>query len=104
MKNESENIVFDSKTGWSLESLTFQPKHEAHILFHSGGSKKLYLELRGISNPQALLVVLDGFDDFQIIKRDTGTPFSESGRYMCRFYVDDDRHETIIDEYEAYEA
>ena len=104
MKNESEQIVFDSKTGWSLESLTFHPKHEAQILFHNGGTKKLYLELRGIATPQALLVVLDGFDDFQIIKRDTGTPFAENSRYVCRFYVDDDRHETIIDEYEAYEA
>ena len=104
MKNESEQIVFDSKTGWYLESLTFHSKHEAEILFHDNGSRRLYLELRGICTPQALLVVLDGFDDFHVIKRDTGTPFSEGARYLCRFYVDDDKHETIVDDYEAYES
>lgn len=106
MTNTSEQIIFDSKAGWYFESLTFRPEHgtEAEILFHDSGTRKLYLELRGLRHPQVLLDVLHGFDGFHIIQGDTGTPFAESGRYLCRFYVDDERHETIIDEYEAYES
>ena len=106
MMDQEERIVFDSKTGWYFETLTFRPTHatEAEILFHDRGSRKLYVELRGIRSPRMLIDVLYGFDDFHVIERDTGTPFSEIGRYLCRFWVDDDRYETIIDEYEAYES
>ena len=106
MIDQENQIVFDSKTGWYFESLTYRPRHgtEAEVLFHDRGSRKLYLELRGIRSPQVLLDVLDGFDDFHVIELLTGTPFAEHGRFLCRFYIDDAKYETVIDEYEAYET
>lgn len=73
------------------------------ILFHGQGNRKLYLELKGIYSPEIFFDVLLGFDDFHIIRRDTGTPFSEQKKFLCRFYIDDDTFETILDEYEIYE-
>jgi hypothetical protein len=51
-----------------------------------------------------LVEVLLGFDDFEVLKREDVTPYAEFGRFLCRFYRDDDLYETVIDEFETEET
>ena len=104
MEPAAQEIKFDSGTGWAVVNLTFQPQYGITVdaLFQNGAEDSIYLELRGIRSPDQLLGMLNGFDDFQILTRETGTPYPTASRFLLRFFIDDDSYETIIDEYEAY--
>lgn len=104
MDPAAEEIKFDSGTGWAVVSFKFQPQYGITLeaLFEGGGDESMYLELRGIRSPDHLLAMLTGFDDFQILARETGTPYPAAARFLFRYFIDDDSYETIIDEYEYY--
>ena len=104
MNTSVGHIVFDSKTGWGFGNLLFRPENgtTAELLLDGDEGIKLFVQLRGVRSPESLLAVLRGFDDFHILRRETGTPFSEFARFICRFFVDDDTYETVIDEWEAH--
>jgi len=104
MEPAAQEIKFDSGTGWAVVNLTFQPQYGITVdaLFQNGAEDSIYLELRGIRSPDQLLGMLNGFDEFQILTRETGTPYPTASRFLLRFFIDGDSYETIIDEYEAY--
>lgn len=104
METSAQDIKFDSGTGWAVVNLTFRPQYGVSLeaIFEGGSEESLYLELRGIRAPDQLLDMLNGFDDFQILARETGTPYPAAARFLFRYFIDDDSHETIIDEYEVY--
>jgi hypothetical protein len=104
MESTAKEIRFDSGTGWAVGQFTFRPQYGISLeaLFEGDRNETLYLELRGIRSPDQLLGMLNGFDDFQILARETGTRYPAAAQFLFRFFIDDDSYETVVDEYEAY--
>ena len=104
--NNKDDVVFDSKMGWIATTVTLRPKNgvEAEIVFHRESDSTLYLELRGIRTPSVILELLVGIDDFQVLQPAPEGQFKEHGCLVWRLWRDDDRYETVIDDYEAYES
>ncbi len=86
--------------------MTFRPEQGivAEIRFARSDGRSLQLTLRRVSTVESLVEVLLGFDDFEILRREDVTPYAEFGRFLCRFYRDDDRYEFVIDDYETEET
>ncbi len=105
MDADIEKTEFSSGPGWQFESMTFRsdPEMTAEFRLICASGRRLYLDLRGLRSPEAMIKVLYGFDDFEIIKMQPSTPYAEFGRFLCRFYLDDEKYETIVDGFEVTE-
>ena len=97
---------FASGMDWVLRSMTLRPQHGTvvEIQFTRSDGRSLQLTLRGVRTVGSLVEVLHGFDDFEILSREDITPYAEFERFLCRFYRDDDRYETVIDDFETQET
>jgi len=106
MGTDKEKIRFSSGPGWQFESMTFcrDPERSAEFRLVDRSGRRLYLDLRGLRSPETMIRVLYEFDDFEIVETPPSTPYVEFGRFLCRFHLDDDKYETVVDGFEAYEG
>lgn len=106
MGADKEINRFSSGPGWQFESMTFRrdPEITADFRLINASGQRLYLDLRGLRSPETMIKVLYEFDDFEIIETPPSTPYAEFGRFLCRFYLDNEKYETVIDGFETYET
>jgi hypothetical protein len=104
MAGDDAHIEFSSGGGWLAETMSFrcEPQIVAELLLSHKDGRKLHLELSGLKSPEAMIQILYGFDEFEIIEQ-RSSPYAEFGRFLFRIYVDDEKSETIVDGYNEYE-
>lgn len=104
MAEQQQNIEFASGPGWGVEQLTFMPGQGIRVEARFAGEhgELIFLELHGVRSPELLPGLLTGFDDFQIVTRDTAGACAAWGRFLFRYFINDDVFEIIVDDYEAH--